>query len=186
MQPESKATQRGLHHIVLYCMALGFTTGMAMINLPPALDVLMEHYQVSYLSISILITALLWPHTFVMLPGGILVDRISLKLAATLGLFLLMTGNLTAILIPSLNAAMAGRVVCGLGTGVLFISSMKLMALHAPRAGPAPTRPCSAAVWPWEAYSPFWWCPNWPGSTGAGPMACRRLPPEPASCLILF
>ncbi len=137
MQFPFKDPDGGYRHILYYCMGLGFALGVAVLNIPPALDALMEHYQASYLQISLLITIMFWPHTLVLLPGGILADRLNLILASAICMSLITGGNLIALLFPGIEAAMLGRMVCGLGTGFLFVVAMTLMAVHAPagRAG---------------------------------------------------
>ena len=125
--------RRGEQYIIHYCVMLGFSVGVVLINIPPALDVLMAHYQVSYLKFSVLISAMLWPHTLVLLPAGFLADRINLLLITGASLTFIALGNLTAMLFPSLEAAMLGRVLTGLGTGTLFVVTMKLAGLHAPQ-----------------------------------------------------
>jgi MFS family permease len=126
-----------IHHVVHYCLGMGFLLGVMTMNIPPALDALMEHYQVSYLRISVLITALLWPHSLGQLPSGILADRWPLKSNIILCNALMLGGNLLAVGFSGLAPAIIGRVICGLGTGLAFVAVMKLMALHCPagRAG---------------------------------------------------
>ena len=118
--------------LLLYSMGLGLCLGVALMNIPPALDVLMAHYQVNYLGISILITALLWAHALCQVPGGIVADRWGTKPILAWGLLFLAAGNLVPLIVPGMFAATMARIVCGLGTGISFIAAMKLLAVAAP------------------------------------------------------
>jgi MFS family permease len=66
-------------YMLIYCLSLGSCLGVALMNIPPALDVLMAHFRVNYLGISFLITALLWTHALCQLPGGMAADRWGVK-----------------------------------------------------------------------------------------------------------
>lgn len=123
--------------LLLYSLGMGLCLGVALMNIPPALDVLMAHYQVSYLGVSILITALLWAHALCQVPGGMVADRWGAKPILGWGLLLLAAGNIAPLIVPGMFAATAARIICGLGTGLSFIAAMKLLAVAAPpeRAG---------------------------------------------------
>jgi ACS family D-galactonate transporter-like MFS transporter len=136
---DNTQVERGtaIHHVLYFCMGMGLVLGVMTMNIPPALDALMAHYQVSYLRISVLITAMFWPHALIMLPAGILADRLPLKSNLMLCTLFITVGNLVALVFTGLNEALLGRVICGLGTGVAFVATMKTVALHSPqgRAG---------------------------------------------------
>lgn len=123
--------------MLIYSMGLGLCLGVALMNIPPALDVLMAHYQVNYLGISVLITALLWAHALCLLPGGMAADRWGTKPTLGWGLFLLAFGNLLPLISPEMFLTTVGRMVCGVGTGLSYAAAMKLLAIAAPpdRAG---------------------------------------------------
>ena len=120
-----------------FALLLGLTIGYMFLNIPPALDVLMILYGDSYVKISLLMSALLWSHTLMQVPGGMIADRIGIAHTLTIGLFFMGFGNLMAASFPNLAVAILGRVVIGFGTGLNFVTSMKLIALYAPegRAG---------------------------------------------------
>lgn len=123
--------------MLIYSMGLGLCLGVALMNIPPALDVLMAHYQVNYLGISVLITALLWAHALCLLPGGMAADRWGTKPTLGWGLFLLVFGNLLPLLSSEMFLTTVGRMICGVGTGLSYAAAMKLLAIAAPpdRAG---------------------------------------------------
>ena len=112
-----------------FALLLGLTIGYMFLNIPPALDVLMILYGDSYVKISLLMSALLWSHTLMQVPGGMIADRIGIAHTLTIGLFFMGFGNLMAASFPNLAVAILGRVVIGFGTGLNFVTSMKLIAL---------------------------------------------------------
>lgn len=123
--------------VIFFSMCLGLCLGVAFMNIPPALDILMAHYRLDYLSISTLITALLWTHAIFLLPGGMASDRWGIKPTLGLGLFFLALGNAVPFAFTDICLVTAGRLLCGVGTGLAYAAAMKLLAMNAPpgRAG---------------------------------------------------
>jgi MFS family permease len=115
-----------------YAFLMGLNLGFIFLNIPPALDLLMALYGASYTRISILISSLLWSHALMQIPAGLITDRLGLRRALAICLACMGAGGLIPALAPSLEVAVAGRVLTGLGTGLGFIATMKLIALHAP------------------------------------------------------
>lgn len=117
--------------------SIGLGLGLTFMNIPPGLTLLMPVYGVTYTGISVLISALLWSHALMQIPGGLIADRLGIGRALLLGLTFMSLGNLMPLAMPSLSLAVVSRVVTGIGTGLTFITTMKLVTLHAPggRAG---------------------------------------------------
>jgi fucose permease len=122
---------------IIFPILLGFNFGVTFMNIPPALSRLMAVYQASYVQISIVIGILFWSHALMQVPGGMVVDRLGIKKTLLIGLSLICSGNLLPAVLPSLGLALFGRTITGLGMGVSFLASMKMIALYAPaeRAG---------------------------------------------------
>ncbi len=116
---------------------IGVGLGLTFMNIPPGLTLLMSVYGVTYTGISILISALLWSHALMQIPGGLIADRLGIGRALLLGLTFMALGNLMPAAMPSLSLAVMSRVVTGIGTGLTFVTTMKFIAQHAPggRAG---------------------------------------------------
>ena len=116
---------------------IGLGLGLTFMNIPPGLTLLMSVYGVTYTGISILISALLWSHALMQIPGGLIADRLGTGRALLLGLSFMAIGNLVPAAMPSLSLAIMSRVVTGIGTGLTFVTTMKFIAQHAPggRAG---------------------------------------------------
>ena len=121
-----------MNYQMVFSMLVGLGMGVTALNLPPVLDSLMTLYGVSYGGISILLGAVLWSHALMQIPGGMVSDRLGLKPTLLLGLSLVAVGHLLPTLAPDLALAVVGRVIVGLGTGLSFITTLKLIALYAP------------------------------------------------------
>jgi MFS family permease len=116
---------------IAYILLVGVNAGYTLLNLPPVLDDLLELYHVSYAGISVLLSALLWSHAAIQVPGGLIIDRLGVRRSLFIALICIFLGNVIAAIIPSMPLAITGRVIAGFGTGLTFIVSMKLIALNA-------------------------------------------------------
>ncbi len=117
----------------IFCAFLiGFAVGLTFLNLPPVLDAMMKLYGVSYAGIAVLLSALLWSHALAQVPGGIVVDRLGLRSSLICCMAFMGTGNLLPAFSPSLALATVGRVITGVGTGLAFVSVMKMVAVSVP------------------------------------------------------
>jgi MFS family permease len=121
-----------MNYNMAYALLMGLNLGFIFLNIPPALDLLMGIYAVSYTKISLLISALLWSHALMQVPAGIITDRLGLRSTFIICLGFMGVGGLVPALTPSLETAVAGRVLSGIGTGLGFVVTMKFIALHAP------------------------------------------------------
>jgi len=112
---------------------MGLNLGLTMMSIPPALDDLMALYGVSYTRISVLMSALFWTHALLQVPAGMIGDRFGVARTLIISLTFMAVGNLVPAALPSLNIAIVGRVLTGIGTGLSFVIVMKFVALYAPQ-----------------------------------------------------
>jgi MFS family permease len=117
---------------MLFTQLVGLELGLTLLNMPPVLNQLMALYGVSYVGISVLLSALLWSHTATQIPGGLIADLLGVKRTILIALCCLAAGNLMGVTTPSLGVALLGRVLAGFGVGLTFVGIMKMIALHAP------------------------------------------------------
>jgi len=117
---------------ILFTFVMGLVLGIIFLNIPPALDTLMLLYSVTYTDISVLISSLLWSHALMQIPAGIITDRIGLKKTLLCSTLFMGVGGFIPALVPNIPVAVIGRVVAGIGTGLSFTATMKLIALYAP------------------------------------------------------
>jgi len=122
---------------LIFSLLASVEFGFIFFNMPPVLDELMLLYGLSYSGLSVLLSALVWSHAALQIPAGLIADRIGIRRTLVLGLACLTVGNLMATAAPDFGLALAGRIVTGLGMGLSFITTMKLIAVSAPpgRAG---------------------------------------------------
>ena len=118
---------------MLFALLVGLHSGFTFLSIPPALDRLMVLYGVSYTGISVLISALMWSHAAMQIPAGLIADRLGVRRTLSAGLIFIAVGNFLAAAMPSVEMALVGRVVTGIGTGLTFVTVLKLIALHAPQ-----------------------------------------------------
>lgn len=117
---------------VVFGLLLGFALGITFMNIPPALKTLMEVYGVSYVTISMLIGTLFWSHALMQVPAGLITDRAGIRRSLAMSLFCVTFGNLLPASFPSLGLAVAGRMIIGVGSGLGFVTTMKMVAVHGP------------------------------------------------------
>ncbi len=114
----------------IFSLLMGLILGMNFMNIPSALETLMNLYGASYATISILMSSLLWSHALMQIPGGMMTDRIGLPGVHVTSLVCIFIGNLISLTVPSLQFAVSARVIIGIGTGLSFVAVMKTVALY--------------------------------------------------------
>ena len=97
---------------------MGYNIG----NVGAAADVLAQAYDVHLGTVGVLATALFVTHLITQIPGGRLVDRHGARLLGMCALAIIVLGNLLPLLVESPGAALAGRLVAGVGTGIGFVA----------------------------------------------------------------
>jgi len=117
---------------MIFSILMGLNLGVIFMNIPPAMDGLMLLYGVSYTSISILLSALLWSHALMQVPAGMMTDHFGIKRTLVASLLFMGIGNIIPAFLPNFELAILGRAATGIGTGLSVSSTMKMVALHAP------------------------------------------------------
>ena len=122
---------------IVFALLNGLNLGIVIMNLPPILSDLMELYGVSYTQISVLLSALLWPHAAMQLPAGMITDRLGIRRTQLVSLACMSLGNALPVVSPVLAWGLGGRMITGLGTGMGWLATLKMLAISAPegRAG---------------------------------------------------
>ncbi|MHB8773444.1 MAG: MFS transporter [Syntrophales bacterium] len=117
---------------IVFALVTGFNFGIIMMNIPPVLSEFMGLYGVSYTQISILISSLLWTHTIMQLPAGLIVDRLGVRRTQLISYLCMCIGSAIPVVSPVLGWGIAGRIVTGLGTGLGWLATLKMLAVSAP------------------------------------------------------
>jgi ACS family D-galactonate transporter-like MFS transporter len=119
---------------VFYALVIGIDIGIVLMNIPPVIDTFMSLYRTSYTGVSILISSIMWTHGLMQIPGGLLIDRLGVRGGVALSLAAMSAGNLLPLLGVNFTLAVIGRVFCGVGTGLGFVTTMKWVALSVPKS----------------------------------------------------
>ena len=93
---------------IVFALVTGFNFGIIMMNIPPVLNELMTLYGVSYIRISVLMSALLWPHTIMQLPAGMIVDKLGVRRTQFLSYACMCVGSAMPVIGPLLGWGIAG------------------------------------------------------------------------------
>jgi nitrate/nitrite transporter NarK len=122
---------------IVFALLNGLNLGIIIMNIPPALSELMDLYGASYTQISVLMSALLWPHAAMQLPAGMIADRLGIRRTQLVSLACMCLGGAVPAIGPVLSWGVGGRMLTGVGTGMGWLATMKMLALCAPggRAG---------------------------------------------------
>jgi MFS family permease len=122
---------------VVFALLVALNLGVIIMNIPPVLTQLMGLYGASYTEISVLMSALLWTHAAMQLPAGMIADRLGIRRTQALSLACMCLGNIVPAVTADLAWAVAGRMLTGVGTGMGWLATLKMLALCAPggRAG---------------------------------------------------
>ena len=113
---------------------IGIDIGIVLMNIPPVIDTFMSLYRTSYTGVSILISSIMWTHGLMQIPGGLLIDRLGVRGGVAISLAAMGAGNFLSLLEMDFTLAVIGRVICGIGTGLGFVTTMKWVALSVPTA----------------------------------------------------
>ena len=107
--------------------------GFMFMSLAPLTYQFMALFGVGYAGLSLFLSALLWAHTFIQLPAGLILDRLGVYRGFLIAAVIALVANLLPFLSPdSLPLATALRFVAGLSSGMMFLTAAKLTVAMAP------------------------------------------------------
>lgn len=101
---------------------------------PPLLPVIGSQFHVNHSTASLVMTLFLLPILAIALPAGFLVGRYGVKPIGQLAFALLIAGALVSIAAPGFAILLLGRVISGLGGGLLVIALLTLLTERIPQA----------------------------------------------------
>ena len=90
-----------------------------------AVDI-MEDFAVGGALMSVMSSAFFYPYGFMQIPAGILSDRWGSRNTISLFMLLGAAGALLFALAPNVGTATAGRVIIGMGMGIVFVPSLRV------------------------------------------------------------
>lgn len=106
--------------------------GVAFLNLTPTLPALQASYGVSSARMGLLITALVFTHSAVQVPAGLVVDRLGVRAGLLLALGLGFLGSFFSVFSLDYGFVLTLRLLTGLGTGLSFVAGIHYATYHAP------------------------------------------------------
>ena len=101
---------------------------------PPLLAVIGRQFQVNHSSASLVMTLFLAPILLIAFPAGALVSRYGVRLMGQLAFALLIAGTSVCIAAPTFAVLLLGRVISGVGGGLLVIALLTLITVSIPKA----------------------------------------------------
>jgi MFS family permease len=88
-----------------------------------------ERFEVNAAALSTLAVSQLIVYAAMQVPSGVLLDRLGPRVMLTAGAIVMVAGQATLALAPSLGVALIGRVLVGAGDAASFISLLRLVAM---------------------------------------------------------
>jgi len=116
------------HRGVLFIALFSYMSlGLLMQVFPPVLQVIQGEYNLDHATVSLIMTLFLAPMAAIALPGGSLVDRYGVRRIGIIAFPLMAVGGLITALIPVFSFLILGRILSGVGGGLLLVSVLKLL-----------------------------------------------------------
>ena len=95
-------------------------------------DTIQDFYDVGTASVALLASAYLYAYTLMMIPSGILTDRLGPRKAATMFILLIAAGSVFSSFSATsnnFNLMIAGKFLIGIGAAVVYIPALKILAV---------------------------------------------------------
>lgn len=115
----------------VFVLLLGMHFGFLFMNIPPSFETMMSIYRISYTRMGVLVSAFLWTHTILQIPGGMIIDRMGTRSSIFIGLISMLIGSTLPLASTDFSLGVLGRVFVGIGTGMSFIAAIRLITLFA-------------------------------------------------------
>ena len=107
--------------------------GYLFMSVAPLSTQFMALFGVGYAGMSLFLSGLLWSHSLVQLPAGLILDKLGVYRGFLIAIIIALVSNLLPFLAPeNLALATALRFFGGLSSGVLFLAGVKVTAMMAP------------------------------------------------------
>lgn len=118
---------------VWFPVLAGLAIGYSFMNIPPIADQFMGMFGVGYAGLSFFLSGLLWSHSALQIPAGLIIDRFGTVKCIAFSCLLGIACNLLPLAMPShMQLGVAARFMLGITTSTLFLCMMKIIALLAP------------------------------------------------------
>jgi MFS family permease len=125
--PGGTANGAGSESAYVALLAAYFAFGVIFQAFPPMFGRLEAQFDLSRTAVSLVMSLFLAPLMVIALPGGTLADRYGAPVTGHAGFCLLVAGAVMTAMAPSFSLLLAGRVLSGIGAGLLFVAALKLV-----------------------------------------------------------
>lgn len=130
--------------------------GYMFMSLAPLTDQFMALFGVGFAGLSLFLSALLWSHSLVALPAGLVLDRLGVYRGFLIGTVIALAACLFPFIAPdNLALAIGLRFVGGISTGMLFLAGVKITGMMAPPEKLAHAQGVQGAAFSLGAMLPF-------------------------------
>lgn len=112
---------------------ISVASGYMFMSLAPLTHQFMALFGVGYAGLSLFLSGLLWAHSLVQLPAGLILDKLGIYRGFLIAVVIAFLANLLPFLSPkSLGLATALRFCAGLSSGLMFLAGVKITGMMAP------------------------------------------------------
>jgi len=116
--------------LILFCSYFGF--GVLLQVFPPLLGSIQREFALDHRSASLVVTLFLAPMVLAAVPAGLAADRFGPAAAIRAGLVGMLFGTVVTVAAPTWVLVLTGRVLAGLGSGLLLVALLKVAAENVP------------------------------------------------------
>ncbi len=119
--------------IVWFPALICLCSGYFFMSVAPLSTQFMSLFGVGYAGLSFFLSGLLWAHSFVQLPAGLILDRIGAYKGFLIAITIAFIANVLPFLaVDSIMLATGLRFLAGLSSGSLFLIGIKMIGMQAP------------------------------------------------------
>lgn len=119
--------------IIWFPAIISISAGFFFMSVAPLATQFMALFGVGYAGLSLFLSGLLWAHSLVQLPAGLILDKIGVYRGFFLAIFIAIIANILPFLAPdNLGLATGLRFMAGLSSGTLFLAGVKVTGMLAP------------------------------------------------------
>lgn len=119
--------------IIWFPAVISISAGYFFMSVAPLSTQFMALFGVGYAGLSLFLSGLLWAHSLVQLPAGLILDKIGVYRGFLIAISIAIIANLLPFLAPdSLGLATGLRFMAGLSSGSLFLAGVKVTGMLAP------------------------------------------------------
>ncbi len=119
--------------IIWFPAIISISAGYLFMSIAPLSTQFMALFGTGYAGLSLVLSGLLWAHSLVQLPAGLILDKIGVYRGFLIAVFIALLANVFPFLAPdNLVWATGLRFLAGLSSGTLFLAGVKVTGMLAP------------------------------------------------------